>query len=125
MFFLAVKIWRGISVGRERYSLTTPKRRRGHNLKDDRLNTVQGKRACPFCGACLCYARFRVDTTSVAGLLQFIKQRGLEAHLHLLCNICFNYKEKNATAYDGLHIRHPTCFMLKAVFHSKKVIIKI
>ncbi len=28
---------------------------------------------------------FRVDTTSVAGLLQFIKQRGLEAHLHLLC----------------------------------------
>lgn len=29
---------------------------------------------------------FRVDTTSVAGLLRFMKQRGLEAHLCLLCN---------------------------------------
>lgn len=44
---------------------------------------------------------FRVDTTSVAGLLRFMKQRGLEAHLCLLCNT-FSFLIVRALPYSLL-----------------------
>lgn len=72
-------------MGRESYSLTTLKRGRGHNLKDDKYNAVQGKSVCVSSSISVVHVS-RVDITSVAGLLLFIKQRGLEAHLHSPCN---------------------------------------
>lgn len=54
--------------------------------KDRRTRiTIQGKTACQLVVYLSTVHVFPVDTTSVAGLLQFLCHRGLKAHQHGLC----------------------------------------